>query len=106
MAAHLPRSANASEPPINPNPMIAILDSERLKSGLDMLRNQVTIYRFSHCLDLLNQFGKCFWCERLLAIRDRMRGIGMHFNDDTIRARGNTGLRNGRDISRVTSGVA
>src|SRR6185436_523138 len=104
-AAHLPRNPNASEPPINPNPMMAILDSARLKSGCDMLRHETTINRFSHCFDLLHHFGKGFRCERLLAIGDRMRGILMYFNDDAIGTRSDTRLCDRRDITRIAGGM-
>ena len=57
-----------------------------------MLRDEAPIHRFSHRFDLLHHFGKGFRRERLLAVGDRVRGIGMHFDDDAIGTRRNTGL--------------
>ncbi|MFN8412105.1 MAG: hypothetical protein U0Z26_06930 [Anaerolineales bacterium] len=82
---------------INPNPMIAILDSARLKSGRGMLRYETTVNRFCHRLDLLHHLGKCFRRERLFAIRDSVRRVLMYFNDDAISTSSNTCFRNRRD---------
>jgi len=84
--------------------MMAILDSARLKSGCDILRNDATVNRFSHRFDLLHHFGKGFGRERLLAIGDRMCGIGMHFDDDTIGTRSDTGFSSELDPLRNLGG--
>ena len=70
-----------------------------------MLRNKTTIDRFGNRLDLLHHFGKCLRGERLLAIGDRMCGIVVYFNNNTICAGSNTRSCNGGDIIGVARGM-
>src|SRR5690242_18508581 len=100
-AAHFPFNPSASEPPIRPNPMIATFDSARLKSGSFMLRDQLTIHRLCNRLELLHHLGKGLRGERLLAIRDGMCGVVMHFDDDTICTCSHTGFCDRRNISSI-----
>jgi len=63
----LPFKANASEPPIRPRPMMAILDLERIKSSpsgmLHLYRiwySKRTIHDLRNLTDLLYHLGEFF----------------------------------------------
>ena len=47
--------------------------------------------------DLLHHRGEGFRLERLSAIRDRLRGVRVNFNDESIRTGGDACAGNGSD---------
>jgi hypothetical protein len=101
----------ASEPPMSPNPMIPTVESLSEKAVLHAHHPTVTGFLMGamrrpstlcNGFDLPDHLGKFFGLEGLLAIRDRMRRIGMHLDNETVGARGDGGARDGGDVIGMT----
>ena len=68
-------------------------------------RSDAASHYFGDRFHLLHHLCKFFRLERLFAVRNGVRGIGVHFDDKPVRARGDSGARDCRDVISMTRRV-
>ena len=78
-----------------PYDLIIYLRPTMLRRHLD--RSERATHDLRDLPDLLHHRSEGFGLERLPAIRNRLRGIGMNFDDESIRTGGDACAGNGSD---------